>query len=372
MRITFVLPVVSMSGGNRVIAIYARKLTRMGHTVKLVSPPPMTTPFGRKIRSWLRGGGWPVDTMYRQSHLDGGELDHQMLDRWRPVVDDDVPDADVVIATWWETAEWVSALSAKKGAKVYFVQGHEVFPHLPIHRSRATYRLPLHKVVVSDWLRQIMASEYADEAVDLVPNSVDRNQFHAEHRSKQKVPSVGFLYSSASMKGLDVTLAALSIVRKQSPSLRLVSFGSVKPTAELALPGGTEFHFNPQQDSIRNLYNCCDVWVTSSRSEGFNLSAMEAMACRTPTVSTRTGWPAEAIKSGWNGYLVEIDNVIGVASGICSVLSLTNEDWQSMSLNAYSSIAESSWSSSAAMFERALRHACQRAKRGEISGECEY
>jgi len=31
---------------------------------------------------------------------------------------------------------------------------------------------------------------------------------------------------------------------------------------------------------------------------------MEAMACRTPVVSTNTGWPSEAIKSGWNGILV--------------------------------------------------------------------
>ena len=28
--------------------------------------------------------------------------------------------ADVVIATWWETAEWVNALSRKKGEKIYF------------------------------------------------------------------------------------------------------------------------------------------------------------------------------------------------------------------------------------------------------------
>jgi glycosyltransferase involved in cell wall biosynthesis len=370
-RITFVLPVVSMSGGNRVVAVYARALTRMGHMVKLVSPPPKRTALKQKAQSWLKGNGWPVYSKYRQTHLDDSEVDHRMLDRWRPVVDDDVPDSDVVIATWWETAEWVNALSSKKGAKVYFVQGHEVFPYLPVDRCRATYRLALHKVVVSDWLRQIMKSEYGDEVIDVVPNSVDKDQFRAEHRSRQKVPSVGFLYSGASIKGLDITLAALSIVRQQNPSLRLVSFGSVKPTAKLPLPGGTEFHHAPQQDNIRSLYGGCDVWVTTSRSEGFNLSAMEAMACRTPVVSTRTGWQVEAIKSGWNGYLVEIDDVAGVADGICSILSQSDEDWKTMSSNAYSTIAESSWSASAAMFEQALRHACQRAKRGEIAGKCE-
>jgi glycosyltransferase involved in cell wall biosynthesis len=32
---------------------------------------------------------------------------------------------------------------------------------------------------------------------------------------------------------------------------------------------------------------------------------MEAMACRTPVVATRTGWPAEAIVAGFNGACVD-------------------------------------------------------------------
>ena len=71
-------------------------------------------------------------------------------------VDADLPDADIVIATWWETAEWVNALSPAKGRKVYFIQHHEVFSYLPVERSRATYRLPLHKIVISRWLKDLM------------------------------------------------------------------------------------------------------------------------------------------------------------------------------------------------------------------------
>jgi len=370
-RITFVLPVVSLSGGNKVIAIYARELARKGHTVRIVSPPPKQTPFKQKVRSWAKGSGWPRDTKYTRSHLDGSELDHRLLDRWRPIVDDDVPDADIVIATWWETAEWVNALSPKKGAKVYFVQGHEVFPHLPIARCRATYRLPLHKIVVARWLKELMLEEYGDGVVDLVPNSVDKAQFYSAPRLQQRVPTVGFLYSGVWIKGLDVTLTALKIVRQRRPQLRLISFGAMEPIAKLPLLDRTEFSFSPKQDEIRSLYCGCDVWVTASRTEGFNLSAIEAMACRTPVVSTRTGWPAEAIRSGWNGFLVEIDDTDAIVAGIDSVLSQNSDDWQTMSANAYATVAESSWSTSAAMFERALAHACQRAQRGEISGKCD-
>lgn len=368
MRITFVLPTVTMTGGNKVIVIYAQKLVQNGHTVKLVSPPPRPTSLRAKIGSLLNGNGWPVDINCHPSQFDGSGLDHTVLDRWRPVEGQDVPDADVVIATWWETAEWVSALGSAKGAKVYFIQHHEIFSYLPIARSQATYRLPFHKIVVAKWLKDLMESEYDDFAVDLVPNGVDNRQFFAPVRGKQAVPTVGFLYSLATFKGLDTLLRALTLVRQGVPGLRLFAFGSEMPHASLTLPEGTEFLYRPPQDEIRNIYARCDVWVTASRSEGFNLPAMEAMACRTPVVSTRTGWPEEAVKSGWNGVLVDVDDVDAIARGIEWVLSQTDEAWRTLSSNAFATVAESSWDVSAAMFEKALVNAKERAARSEIAG----
>jgi glycosyltransferase involved in cell wall biosynthesis len=370
MRITFVLPTVSMAGGIRVVGIYARELMEMGHTVCLVSPPPEALSLRQKFTSWRKGGGWPKEQVALSSHLDGCQLDHHILDVWRPVNDADVPDADVVVATWWETAEWVAALSPRKGAKVYFIQHHEVFFYLPIERCQATYRLPMHKIVIARWLKQVMETEYDDNVVDLVPNSVDKSQFFAPARGKQETPTVGLLYSSASFKGLDTTFAALRDVRNKIPNLRIVCFGSEYPRSELPLPAGTEFVLSPPQDQIRDIYARCDVWVTASTSEGFNLPAMEAMACRTPVVATRTGWPDEAIRTRWNGVLVDIEDVSGLADGVEWVLTRSEEDWRGLSSNAYATAAASSWKSSASMFEEALKNACRRAARKEIGGDC--
>src|SRR4030081_299985 len=94
-------------------------------------------------------------------------------------------------------------------------------------------------------------------------------------------------------------------------------------------------------------YALSDVCATASRSEGFNLPAMEAMACRTPVVSTRTGWPEEAIKSGWNGMLAEIDDIPALAKATEWVLTRNNEEWKTLSLNAYATVGSSSWTASA-------------------------
>jgi len=359
MRISFVLPTVGMSGGIKVVAIYAKILADSGHEITLVSPPPKQPSFFRKVKSLLKRSGWPKVNA-EESHMHGLGLNHIVLETYRQVTEKDLPDADVVIASWWETAEWVNALSAVKGAKVYFIQHHEVFDFLPVERAAATYRLPLHKIVIAKWLLDIMKNTYGDHTVDLVPNSVDRVQFHAEQRGKQSVPTVGFLFAYADFKGVDVTLAAIKKLKESMSNLRVISFGSFPPDNFPWWDNTIEFHLSPAQDKIRELYAQCDVWITASRTEGFNLPAMEAMACRTPIVSTKAGWPMESIISHENGILTDVDDVNALVDGAQWVLSLNQESWKQLSQNAYDTLADSSWEHSAMLFENALRHAISR------------
>ncbi len=342
-----------MGGGTRVVSIYARALLEKGHQVVLVSIPHSRKSLKTKFKQYIKGLGWPK-SVTPPSHLDNLNLDHRVLNEKRPIVDNDVPSADVVIATWWETAEWVYALAPEKGAKIYFIQGHEVFDFLPVERSKATYRLPLHKIVISKWLQDIMQGEYGDNDVDLVHNSVDKSQFFAAPRSKQLHPTVGFLFARSNTKGVDITLQAIAKLKRLIPDLRVVSFGAERPNNEPYWDECIEFTYSPAQDKIKDIYATCDVWMTASRNEGFNLTAMEAMACRTPIVATDTGWPSEAIQTYKNGMLVKIDDVDGMAQGATWVLGLGNSDWQTLSEAAFLTTESSSWQRSADLLEQAL------------------
>jgi glycosyltransferase involved in cell wall biosynthesis len=360
MKIVFILPRVGMSGGIKVATIYAKLLVERGHEVVLISPPPRQIPLRSKVKSLLLGKGWPAKIQVFKSHLDGSGLDHRILNRWRPVVDGDIPLADVVVATWWETAEWVNNLSSKIGAKAYFVQGHEVFDHLPIDRVRATYRSPLHRIVVSNWLKKIMENQYGDLHTDLVPNSVDHSQFNAPIRDKQHTPTVGFLYSGSSFKGVSISLQVIKKIRMTFPLLRVISFGSVSVQADPDWDEKIEFEHLPPQEKLREIYAQCDVWISSSRTEGFNLTAMEAMSCRTPVVSTRTGWPEEAIINYKNGVLAEVDDVQGLSDAVIWILSQTNDKWKEISSRANETATACSWDSSVMLFEKALVRCIER------------
>lgn len=341
------------------VAIYAARMIQRGHKVAIVCAAPRQSSLLEKLKSLLLKRKWPKDPELQPSYFTELGIPVQKLERPRPVVDDDIEDSDVVIATWWETAEWVNDLSVKKGAKVYFIQHHEVFPYLPVERCHATYRLPLQKIVISHWLKQIMEQQYNDDKVVLISNSVDTTQFFAPKRHKRTDPVAGFVYSTTKFKGSDVVLAALQQVKDQIPNLSVLAFGAERISPQLPLPSWVDYHYRPRQDQIRLLYSKCDVWLCGSRSEGFYLPMLEAMACRCPVVSTRVGGPIDKIVDGVNGFLVDIEDTNGLAVDTIKVLQQSESDWQFMSNAALSTAAGYSWDDATELFEGTLIRAAR-------------
>ncbi len=123
MKITFVLPIADWGGGCRVVATYAHQLAQWGHDVVVVHRSPTL----RSRLSLTLSHFFSTSRGERaRSHLDALNVPQIRLFENRVVADADIPDADVVIATGWSTAQEVLALSPRKGAKAYFLQHYEV------------------------------------------------------------------------------------------------------------------------------------------------------------------------------------------------------------------------------------------------------
>jgi glycosyltransferase involved in cell wall biosynthesis len=358
MKITFVLPYAGLAGGIRVVAIYADRLQKRGHEVLVVSQPLPKPSLKRRLGHWLRRNKTPVQPF--TSHFDGLEVLHKVLETCRPVLDQDLPDADAVIATWWGTAEWVNELSASKGAKVYFVQHHEIHPYFPVDRVKATYRLPLYKIVIAEWLKTVMAEEYGDAQVSLVPNSVDLELFTAPPRPRQAVPTVGFMYSTKAWKGTDLAIQGWQLAQQQLPNLKGIAFGSEAVSTELPLPDAIEYHHKVPQTTLKEIYASCDAWLFTSRVEGFGLPILEAMACRTPVIATPAGAAPELIQQG-GGILVPPEDPMAIAKAIVNLCTQTLPQWQALSETAYQTASRYSWDDATTLFEAAVETAVNRA-----------
>jgi glycosyltransferase involved in cell wall biosynthesis len=358
MKITFIMPNPGMSGGDRVCAIYAKLLADKGHAVQVIAPKKRLMPIKQQLKRLIKGLGWLSREAQSQNHFRLMGVNVNYLEKEEIINSHSLPNADVVIATWWETAEWVNNFPHTKGKKIYFIQHLEIHDYLPKDRVENTYKMGFYLITIAHWLVDILQKKYNAHHVSLVPNSVSHDIFFAPPRIKQAVPTIGFLYSDAKFKGIATALKVISQIKGQIPQLRVLSFGISGPK-DNSFPTYFELHINPDQNSIRDIYNQCDVWLCCSQSEGFGLTILEAMACRTPTVSTKCGGPEDFVLDGKNGYLCEVNDVNGLANAAVQLLQSSEEKWLAFSNAALATAAQSSWQDSAYLFEQALFNAIQ-------------
>jgi len=267
-----------------------------------------------------------------------------------------VPDADVILATWWETACWVADLPAAKGLKVHMVQGYETYAcadEKELAQVNAAYALPLAKIVVSNWLRDIVEKKFQQTPVAIIPNSVDTKEFFAPPRGKQATPTVGMLYHTLPLKGCDIAVEAYRQAAKALPGLKLMAMGEMPVHPSMPLPGEADFTLKARGQGLRDIYSRCDAWLFPSRDEGFGLPILEAMACRTPVIAAPAGAAPELVSKG-GGILVPREDPKAMAAAIVNVCTRSDGEWRALSDAALATAQSYTWEDGAALLEQTL------------------
>lgn len=356
MRITFLLPADSLTGGTRVVAVYARKLADLGHDVLVVTCAPdrlsafeLTRALLKRDRHQLR-----KHAKAEPGHIALSGVEHKILEKPRPIVADDVPDADVIVATWWETALWMHAMPSSKGRRVHLIQGYEVWPNPRlIDAVHLALQLPNLKIAISTDLKRTIESQVGELGIAVVPNAVDLEQFDAPERSRRRVPTVGFVYARALFKGADICARACELARREIPDLRVIAFGADQPSAELPLPAGADFFHRPKQQEISAIYRRCDAWLFGSRQDSFGLPILEAMACRTPVIGVPVGAATELLGDG-AGTLVAMESPEEMAAAIVATCRQSDAEWKLRSASAHAKAHSYSWHDATARLLRLL------------------
>jgi glycosyltransferase involved in cell wall biosynthesis len=343
MKITFLTPADNLTGGTRVIATYARLLQQRGHAVQVVSNAPDVPTLRQRWQALRRGEGLRTDAPAPAGHIAQSGVPHRVLERPRPITAHDVPDADLVIATWWETAVWMHGLPAAKGRRVHLIQGHEVWTGGEVRaRVHAALRLPNRKIAISSALAREIEAEVGDLRIGVVPNAVDLALFDAPLRCRSQPPTVGFIYARTPIKGSDLCARACELARRRIPDLRVLAFGVDTPSADWPLPAGAEFIHRPAQPLIPGLYAACDVWLFGSRLDSFGLPILEAMACRTPVVGVPIGAAPELLSAG-GGVLLPEASAEAMAEALVQVISGPAQRWDHLSAQAHERAHRYSW-----------------------------
>jgi glycosyltransferase involved in cell wall biosynthesis len=285
MKIAFVVSYLESTGGHRAVLEIGTRLVRRGHDVTLVYPERSILSRRNEVLRRL-GPDALLGPLYRRN---GDALDwFDFPGRILRVPDLDpryAPEADVVVATAWQTAERVARFPSSAGRQVYFIQHYETWSGSSA-RVDATWQRPFIRIASSAWLAELAREKFGIGDVNVIPYGVDHATFWPEpvERADGRV-RVGFLYHVEPWKGVAESLAAIEAARVDT-SIEIIAFG-VFSGADL--PDDVEYHLRPTRDELRRLYSSLDVFLCGSWTETGPMTVPEAMACGTCVVSTAVG-----------------------------------------------------------------------------------
>lgn len=288
MRINFILPFASKTGGVIVVLEYARRLRARGHAVRVYDPVIPYFVFFRALPFWRRYPAYVkaiVANLFRRRDRfawHAADVDATLIP-W--ISGRFVEDGDVVIATAWPTAYSVARLDPAKGRKAYFIQHHEIWSG-PRERVDGSYRLPLGLLTIAPWLTALMRDRFGRAVVAEIHNAIDTGRFHPPMAPAPRPLTVLMMHHDVEIKGIPDGLAVLKRLHAAHPDVRFRLFGMPAfPDAEEWM----EHVRDPSREQLVRLYQEADVFLSPSLAEGWHLPPMEAMACGCAVVATRVG-----------------------------------------------------------------------------------
>ncbi len=320
MRICFILPhpANGPTGGYKVVLEYANRLVADGVRVDIVYSGSIfwaQKPMRQKLTNIVR---------YMQHLLNGFScrrwfnLDHRVEEHLTLSMNyRHMPKADRYVATSPYTAWYLNEYPVESNKKFYLIQDYEDWgPGL--HKILLdTYHMPLQKIVISQWLKQLLES-HKENAI-LIPNGFDFKYFTLKKSiENRKSNVVAMLYHEMERKDCATAFKALEIVKRKYPELRVNIFGT--PERPAKLPEWYDYVQRPDKDTHNRIYNEAAVFVASSKTEGWGLTVGEAMICGAAVACTDIDGYREMVTDNKTGLLSPVGDAEALAANIIKLL----------------------------------------------------
>ncbi len=289
------------SGGHNTLFRLVAGLEKLGHTSEIVftSHEGLLPATGVQVRELVRRHFQPIEARCRL--WSGGPL----------------PEADVHVATHWDTA-YVVDRRRRSGAGAYLVQDWEpgFFPAgTASELALQTYSLGLFHITAGPWLEARLKE--AGRRAARFELAVDPKEYYVE---PAPVPEKGriavYLRPRTPRRGFELAALALAEVQRQRPGLEVAVYGC--PPGELTLPFAAHAVGVLGPAALRALYNGSTVGLCCSLTN-YSLVPQEMMACGLPLVEAEMPSTRAVFTDGVDALLAP-PTPLGLAAALLRLL----------------------------------------------------
>ena len=339
MKIVFILPGRGASGGVRVTAIAANHLINRGHDVRILyrNQPINVRNVYRLMETKL---------IYRKSP-DWIKGFNGKIDNFRKITECKFYEDEIIVGIGMWASSQLVYLNSFNNPKAQYIHG--ATPWEPDLMKKAL-SLPYPKIVVASYLKPIVESYLRGKVSAIIHNGIDQTVYF-QCVDDSKKTGIGVIYSSHPAKDPETVINVIQKLRRYKPTLPVRVFSIEKRPKQLK---EIEYWTRPSIEKAREIYSRSLVWIVASRSEGFSVPVLEAMACGCAVVATDCGGTRDIICDGVNGFLVEVGNVDQIVDRV--LLLLDNKKLrENISLKAKETVKKFTWTNTVDKLEKVFR-----------------
>ncbi len=196
--------------------------------------------------------------------------------------------------------------------------------------------------------------------ITVINNGLDYEEFAPiSNIERNKNRLITTASADVALKGLDFSLKALKLLKKNNPKIHLIIIGAPKKNGhteklikKLNIEDNVIFKKNISKEKIRELYSTSSIAIVSSLYEGFGYPVIEAMSCEVPLIATNISSIPELVRS--YGILIDPQDEKKLSFNIEKVLN-NYDDYKDNAIKGRQHVIETfNWSKITAEYEKIL------------------
>ena len=205
--------------------------------------------------------------------------------------------------------------------------------------------------------------------ITVINNGLDYEEFAPiSNIERNKNRLITTASADVALKGLDFSLKALKLLKKNNPKIHLIIIGALKKNGhteklikKLNIEDNVIFKKNISKEEIKELYSTSSIAIVSSLYEGFGYPVIEAMSCEVPLIATNISSIPELVRS--YGILIDPKDEKKLSFNIEKVLN-NYDDYKDNAIKGRQHVIETfNWSKITAEYEKILYKTIEKFKK---------